>query len=222
LDTGYEALTSVGGEEAGYGLYSYVIAPGRTVRNAELLRDILKQVAAVGELGSEKSKINVLYIPVKPGRQKEFDKLRTSASSENAETFEAEATSVYDQSMAFNLLHRICDHATGEVRTLCMSDISEGPFLFTYARPVTALSTLPPPYLIVDLRPVHERAFPVFISKFMEQVKRPDFADGERIHGFKLSLLSIILTAADWIQPVQKAVAGIVHSAGDDAKDDKR
>jgi hypothetical protein len=102
-----------------------------------------------------------------------------------------------------------------------MSDTSEGPFLFTYVKPVSALHDVPPPYLIVDLRPVNERAFPVFISKFMEQVKQPDFSDGQRIHTFKLSLLSIVLTAADWIEPVEKAVAGIVHSVGDKENDSK-
>ncbi len=221
LDTGYKALTKLGGEEAGYGLYSYVIAPGHTKRNAAFLRQILSVIAPVEDTGPEKSKINVLYIPVKADQEQQFEKLKKSVFSKDADGVEAEAIASYDQSMALDLLHRICASATGEVSDLCMSDISQGPFLFTYASPVTSLATVPPPYLIVDLRPVHERAFPVFVSKFMEQVKRPDFADGERIHNFKLSLLSIVLTAADWIEPVQKAVAGIVHSSSDAGKDGK-
>jgi hypothetical protein len=221
LDTGYQALTKPGGEEAGYGLYSYVIAPGHTTRNAELLRTIMKQVAPVENTGHDKSEINVLYIPVKPAEQKAFDKLKTAVFSDSADGFDADVLSLYDQAMALELLHRICSAAAGDIEKLCLSDTSQGPFLFTYARPVTDLQNVPPPYLIVDLRPVHERAFPVFVSKFMEQVKRPDFADGERIHSFQLSLLSIILKAADWIEPVQNAVAGIVHSTGDQTKDEK-
>lgn len=221
LGTGYKALTKLGGEESGYGLYSYAIAPGRTERNAAFLRDILTVVAPVENTGPEKSKINILYIPVRPDKEKQFDDLKTTIFGKNVDGAKVDAASFYHQSMAINLLHRICASATGEVSELCRSDISQGPFLFTYAKPVTALNSVPPPYLIVDLRPVHERAFPVFISKFMEQVKSPDFADGKRIHSFKLRLLSIVLTAADWIEPVEKAVAGIVHSSGDKEKGGK-
>ena len=68
-----------------------------------------------------------------------------------------------------------------------------------------------PPYLFIDLSNVHERAFGEFIAAYKEQVKRNDFSDLERIDTFRLRVLSIILTAADWVGPIKGAVADTVH-----------
>jgi hypothetical protein len=97
---------------------------------------------------------------------------------------------------------------------LCAGDLSRGPYLFTYARPLSNLSPVPPPYLFVDLSPVHERAFSEFIAAYKAQVKRTDYTDQERIETFRLRLLSIVLTAADWVGPAGTAVADILHMAG--------
>ena len=71
---------------------------------------------------------------------------------------------------------------------------------------------VPPPFLFIDLSDVHERAFPEVIAAFMAQVKRKDISDRAKIDTLKLKLLSIVLTGASWVAPVQKAMADIVHA----------
>jgi hypothetical protein len=91
--------------------------------------------------------------------------------------------------------------------------LSRGPYVFTYRHPASTLSPVPPPYLFLDLSSVHERAFGEFIAAYQAQVKRTDYTDLERIDNLRLHLLSIVLTAADWIDPIKGAIANILHVA---------
>lgn len=211
LNTGYSELTKLGGETAGYGLYSYAIAPADTKRNIAFLRAIFASTHPAQIFGPDKSHINILYIPLIAGKEAEFAKLKSSAAADGSDFAGKYMQSFYDESIALTVLDRVCASATGDVRSLCQSDTSEGPFLFTYEQPVTARDAVPPPYLIVDLREVHQRAFPVFISRFKEQIKSDNFAAGERLRGLDLRLLSIVLTAADWVNPIRHSVGEIVH-----------
>jgi hypothetical protein len=79
---------------------------------------------------------------------------------------------------------------------------------------------VPPPFLFVDLSDVHERAFGEFLAAFQAQVKREDVSDQAKLKTLRLEILNIALTAADWVGPVEKAVADIARSAsgGDDKK----
>lgn len=74
----------------------------------------------------------------------------------------------------------------------------------------------------MDLSDVHERAFPEIIAAFRAQVKREDIGDRAKIDTLRLKLLSIVLTAADFVAPVQKATADIVHTASGRAERDKK
>jgi hypothetical protein len=74
----------------------------------------------------------------------------------------------------------------------------------------------------MDMSEVHERAFPEFIAAFTAQVKREDISDREKIATLRLKLLSIVLTAADFVAPVQRATADIVHVASGRAEADKK
>jgi hypothetical protein len=70
----------------------------------------------------------------------------------------------------------------------------------------------------VDLSNVHAQAFGEFIAAFRAQVKRDDITDQARIRTLRLTILDVALTAADWVSPVEKAIADIVHSPSDDEK----
>jgi hypothetical protein len=81
------------------------------------------------------------------------------------------------------------------------------------------MNSVPPPFLLVDLSDIHEQAFGELLQAFKAQVKRDDITDQARIKTLKLTILDIVLTAADWVTPIQKAMAEIVHSsAGEDDK----
>jgi len=49
-------------------------------------------------------------------------------------------------------------------------------------------------------------------------LKRDDISDQARIRTLRLMILDIALTAADWVNPVEKAIADIVHSPSADEK----
>ena len=115
--------------------------------------------------------------------------------------------------MAQRLLFHLCDKPAPAVAQLCENDLSGGPYLLTYAKKISDLSPLPPPFLLVDLTNVRPRAFPLFVAAYAAQVKRPDFSDGARLAEFNLRVANILLTAADWVQPVSAAVADIAHFA---------
>ena len=60
---------------------------------------------------------------------------------------------------------------------------------------------------------MHIRAFSEFIVAYKDQVKRPNYPVGERIDALRLRVLNLVLTAADWIAPTQRALAAMLHMA---------
>jgi len=209
LATAYDFLYLPGAEAKGYGLYSYVILPRASERGVAFLRDIVGNFPSVANVPAQKNRINILYIP-------------TKASSRDSVAFGAEVDAAairkfvyekYDYAMAQRLLFHLCDKPAPAVAQLCQNDLSGGPYLLTYATKISDLTPLPPPFLFVDLTNVHPRAFPLLVSAYASQVKRPDFADGQRLDDLSLTIANIAFTAADWVQPVRAAVADIIHYA---------
>lgn len=212
LGTAYEFLYGPGAEADGYGLYSYLILPRSSDRAVAFLSEVVGRFPAASSIAQSKKRINILYLPTKAGGRGQA-------------AFPADATPAmiksfldknYDFGMAQDLLFHLCDKPAPAVAQLCSNDLSGGPYILTYATKVSDLSPLPPPFLFVDLTNVRTRAFPLFIAAYAAQVKQPDFADGARLADFRLELANIVLTAADWVQPVSGAMAEIAHFA--DAK----
>lgn len=209
LGTAYDFLYGQGGEAAGYGLYSYVILPRANDRNATFLSEILTHFPSAQDLPTARNRINILYIPTKRSAKGKVA-FSNEVSVAEARTF---LSSAYDVAMARELLFHLCDQPAPAVAQLCQNDLSDGPYLLTYARRISDRTPLPPPFLFVDLTRVHPRAFRQFLAAYASQVKRPDFSDGDRVDDFHLSLGNITLTAADWVQPVAAAVSDLLHYA---------
>jgi len=121
-------------------------------------------------------------------------------------------TSYYDFRMARAILDHLCSLPADTMRDLCSTDLSRGPYIFTYATPASQLDAVPPPYLFVDLSNVDPRAFAEVLSAFRQQVKRDDVTDRARIDTLRLKLLQIALTASDWVEPIE---GGVQHLVGD-------
>ena len=66
----------------------------------------------------------------------------------------------------------------------------------------------------VDLSEIHEKAFAEFVAAYEQQVARTDYTDRERIDTLRLKILNITLTAADWIRPIQGAIADTIYVLG--------
>jgi hypothetical protein len=209
LGTAYDFLYATGAETDGYGLYSYVILPRPGERAAAFLRELVGRFPAASNIAEAKNRINILYLPTKAGARGQAAFPADAAPA----VIKAFLDKNYDFAVAQGLLFHLCDRPAPAVAQLCANDLAGGPYLLTYATKVSDLSPLPPPFLFVDLTNVRPRAFPRFVAAYAAQVKRPEFSDGERLNDFRLTLLNIILTAADLVQPVSAAMADIAHFA---------
>jgi hypothetical protein len=210
LETGFSLLSALGGEEPGYGLYSYAILPSDSARAAAFLSQVFKEIPSIDTTAAKPSQLNILYVPARAERAREFPVLvRTMPADKIGAAY---TKSFYDYRMARALLDHVCNPPAADVRALCDGDLSLGPYIFTYASPASNMDSVPPPFLLVDLSYVHEQAFGELLAAFQAQVKRDDVNDQAKIRTLKLTILQITLTAADWVSPVQKALADIVHS----------
>lgn len=129
----------------------------------------------------------------------------------NTEYIEDFIDDYYDLSIATALINHLCDKPADAVKEVCGSDLTRGPYILTYGKKIGGLSPLPPPLLFVDLTPIHKRAFAEVVPAYLSQVKSPDFSDGAKIDTFRLKLLNLALIAADSLQPISAAAAGIIH-----------
>ena len=215
----YDYLYRGGTERPGYGLYSYVIFPVPSPRAERFLDELFKTTGFV-EITSAVSlgHLNVMYLPTRAEKLSMLRPVIVNGSPPSVSMFGAE---LYDYRLAQRLLTQICAVPSEAIQATCKSDLSRGPYLFTYTFPASTLSQIPPPYLVLDLSRVHERAFGEFVSAYKEQVKRTDYTDLERIANLRLRLLSVVLTAADWIDPIKGAMAEILHLAGSDDQPNK-
>jgi hypothetical protein len=208
LGSVYDYLYRSGVEKANYGLYSYVLLPRPTQRGEQLLAKLFETTSFVKLNQIATSNINLTYLPVKATEIQSLIPLVSNGSAPPTDLFAAE---YYDYGLAQKLLAQICRSPPDAIREVCQTDLSRGPYLFTFPRPASALETPPPPHLFVDLSEVHEKAFGEFIAAYKAQVKRPEFADMERVDNLRLRILSIVLTAADLIDPIKSAVADSIH-----------
>jgi len=225
LDTGYSLMIKTGQEQWSYGLYSYALLVTDNDRSAKFLSDVfgVSAIPSVKDTTTQRSLSNIFYIPIREDKWDDYIHASSKLNGHSLATTSLDyAKNFYDYKMANSLLNHLCDPPAEEIKTVCEGDRSRGPYIFTYARPASTLTPVPPPLLFIDLSDVHERAFPEIIAAFRAQVKREDFSDRAKIDTLRLKLLSIILTAADVTGPVQKAMADIVHSASGLSEKDKK
>lgn len=207
----YDYLYEPGIEPRYDGLYSYVLFPAYSARAEGFLEGLFKTTGyAVGSL-IDVGNLNVMYLPT---RVDQLPSLLSKISEGFAPPAKLFAPQFYHYNLGQEFLAQICAAPADDIRDLCATDLSHGSYVFTYARPASTLSPVPPPYLFLDLSNVHIRAFGEFIAAYKAQVKRLDYSDRQRIDTLRLRMLNIVLTAADWISPTKSAIADILHMAG--------
>lgn len=185
-------------------------------RAERFLRDLFKTTSFVELSEITFGNLNIIYLPTRADKLSSLIPKISDGSPPPVHLF---AMQLYDYALAQRLLAQICISPSEEIHDVCGTDLSRGPYLFTFTRPPSGLSTVPSPYLFVDLSSVHEGAFGEFIAAYKEQVKRTDYNDLERIDNLRLRILSIILTAADWLGPIKGAIADTVHMVKEDSTD---
>jgi hypothetical protein len=160
LETGYARLSEVGEEKLGYGLYSYVLITSYSNKSVALLDEIFKAIPNVKDTGALPNQINILYVPFLKEQENEFVVAAKSIGTLGAKY----AQSFYNFQMARTILDHLCNRPADVLSRLCGGDLSRGPFIFTYEKPASTFEPVEAPYLFVDLRDVHERAFAEFVS----------------------------------------------------------
>ena len=195
----YDYLYRPSIERPGYALYSYLLLPSEGARGESLLREIFNTTSFVGLEGIRANQLNIVYLPTRAPEVRRLLPIVSTGAAPAAVDF---SHKVYDYVLARALLTRICAAVTEKTQAVCGGDLSLGPYIFTFLQPVTGLETMPAPFLLLDLSNVHERAFGEFVAAYKEQVRQPQFSDRRRIDTFRLRILSVVLTSADWLKPL--------------------
>jgi hypothetical protein len=203
LDTGYDRLLELGAEGPGYGLYSYVLIPAASKTSVALIREIISVFPTVESAAAARSQINILYLPFRKQRLAEYLK-KSEVREIQAEVY---LNSFYDFQLARAILNHLCNPPAPAVRYICEGDRSRGPFIFTYATPASKSEPVDPPYLLVDLRDVHEQAVSEFVAAYQAQITSSDFSDRKRLDTLRLAILNVTLNASD-------VTTAIVHAVG--------
>lgn len=199
LGTVYDYLPEFGTEPQGYGLYSYILFPYQTNRVALFLRAVVGATARASQHEPDRLTLNLLLIPT---RTQGYMTLRQKQGSTSQEISRVLAEEAYDYSSAERIFRLICRNADPRLVELCAGSRGQGPYLFSYVRPITNLDAIPPPYLFADLSGVHEEALPIFLNAYKEQVLRTDYTDLERIETLRLKFLNWVLYAKDVLHGV--------------------
>ncbi|HKU13578.1 MAG TPA: hypothetical protein VJQ52_04230 [Steroidobacteraceae bacterium] len=195
----YDYLYRPAIERPGYALYSYLLLPGEGARGERLLREIFSTTSFVGLDGVRPDQLNIVYLPTRAAEIRRLLPIVSTGTAPSAADF---SRKFYDYVLARALLTRICAAVTEKTQAVCGGDLSLGPYIFTFLQPVTGLEKMPAPFLLLDLSNVHERAFGEFVAAYKEQVRQPQFSDRRRIDTFRLRILSVVLTSADWLKPL--------------------
>lgn len=208
LGSVYDYLYRTTVEKPGYGLYSYVLFPAHSSRGERFLDELFKTTSYADLVEISTENLNLIYLPTKTDKLTTLIPMIMDGSAPPVDKFTSQ---FYDYALAQRLLAQICLSPADVVKAVCATDLTRGPYLFTYSRPASALSPAPPPYLFVDLSSVHEDAFGELVSAYKEQVKRSDYSDLARIENFKERLLNIILTSADTLGSITEAIKNAIH-----------
>jgi hypothetical protein len=212
-DTAYAPIYKPGGETSGYGLYSYVILLGSSDRDEAFLKSILNSTPPASGLAWSRSQINLLLLPTKQFNRTKCDLVYFGLRDDCMNEIISDVKN-YDSSFARTFLYKICSKPGNTMAEFCRSSFGKGPFLLTYFSPSSTLEKISPPYLFIDLSTVDQGAFSEYIKAYKDQVKSEDVSDGSKINTLRLRILSLILSATGIINPVQKAIAAIMHAPG--------
>jgi hypothetical protein len=210
LDSAYLPLYNLGEEPSGYGLYSYVIIIGSSDRDLAFVKGVIDSFPSAGGLPWPHQQINLLLLP----EQRETDgQCKGKSGTAHAECMQERISELenYDHDSARTFLYRICNRPLDILVDFCRSGFGRGPFLFTYARPVSKLAVIEPPFLFLDLSSVEQAAFEEYLEAFKTQIKSEDITDGSKINTVRLKVLSLILLGSGLLDPVEKAIAEIIH-----------
>jgi tetratricopeptide (TPR) repeat protein len=193
-------------EDRGYGRYTYILFPTATKncdRCDKLLAALVEGTPSGPVKSANRAVVNIFELPVVNGQR---DKARILLSRHLSLTdLSSRLLDDYNFAAANDLLTKSCANYRELNGKLC-GTLARGPYLVTYALPVSAYKSLPRPYLIVDMSNVNPGAFHFFLEQVKVQVGNQDISDDRRVTATYTRVVSLILDASDVLDPVAKAV----------------
>ena len=185
IDTRYAPLFHLGEETDGYGLYTYLLLRGRTDRDRTLVKDIRESSPLATDLSpSLRSQIDLLLVPANDCVQLNSKPLSDCTA---------------------DMIKRMTDNLEAYY------NYDEGPFLFTYAKPISKMSRIPPPFLFFDFTSIDEAAFHDYIAAYESVVKSDDYSDDGKLNSLRLRILNVIDQARSVARPTVEAAGILVH-----------
>jgi len=211
----YEFLDSEIGEDADYGLFTYIVFNGKHSRNSKFLERVLASTNRASEAFQAKIKqgLHIFYLPVKNRLSAEFSLPGDGDDDQfidQAPLAKRLMASNYDPGFATDLFVRFCQSATQVNNSDCRLS-GQGPYLLTMAQPLSHTNSIRQPSLLLDFSHVEEEAFGEFIQAFKDQALGPEFPDARKVETMRLRILQVIVKAANFIEPTGKGIKGILE-----------
>jgi len=120
-------LPELGGEEDGYGLYSYAMILSDSSRSSAFLTEIFKSIPSIEDNDANRRQLNIFYIPLLKDKLNDFTAAVGSSGNDSKKLGADYTRSFYDYRMARAILNRICNMPSESMRGLCDGDLSRGP-----------------------------------------------------------------------------------------------
>jgi hypothetical protein len=211
IDTRSAPLLHPGEEPEGYGLYTYVLLRQSADRDSHFLKDIVATApSASGVALPLRTQIDLMLIPANPCPPTPAKSPpRCPAPQVETVANDPKAAFNYDESNA--ILEELCANPPKQISGFCREPIGQGPFLFTYARPVTKMNPIPPPFLFFDFTDHEEAAFPDYIEAYETVPKSDDFTDDSKLNTLRLRILDVFNRARAVAGPTTEGAIKLVH-----------
>jgi hypothetical protein len=211
IDTRSAPLVHPGEEADGYGLYTYVLVRHSADRDSHFLQDIVATApSAAGVAPPLRAQIDLMLIPADPCPAG-ADATATSCAAPEPETIAGDIKAHYNFEESNTILEELCANPPNQIVNFCREPFGEGPFLFTYARPVSKMNSIPPPFLFFDFTDQDEAAFPDYIDVYEAVLKSDDFTDDSKLKTLRLRILDVYNRARAAAGPAAEGAVKLIH-----------
>jgi hypothetical protein len=211
IDTRSAALVHPGDEAAGYGLYTYVLLRESADRDSDFLKDIVESApSASGVAPPLRPQIDLMLIPANPCPAASA-KSAADCKAHLVDNVARDLKGAYNYEESNALLEELCAKPPEKLAEFCGKPIGQGPFLFTYARPVSTMNPIPPPFLFFDFTEEDDAAFADYIEAYEGVLKSDDFTDDSKLKTLRLEILNVFNRARAAAGPTTGGAVKLVH-----------
>ncbi len=200
VDTRSAPLVHPGEEATGYGLYTYVLLRQGTDRDSHFVKDIVATAPSAADVAPPSpAQTDLMLIPVNPCPA-DSAKSAADCSAHLLDAVASDLKASYNYEESNTILDELCAKPPKQIAEFCHEAFGKGPFLFTYARPVSKMDPISPPFLFFDFTEHDEAAFGDYINAYEAVLKSDDFTDDSKLNTLQLRILDVYnraRTAAD-------------------------